>query len=203
MKINFKYKSTKYVIRKEDFLEQIEAYYGKKYFFRKVDMGEYVADVVVSNNKIKDLKFVGEDLIYYSAIMKNGFTINFSRDEVNTSNDFLQAKIIENGLVVLEMPHYNYLSIVSGYSTYIQEKSINVDPEEHADVLINKLQKIWKKPIKEIVCLINSNMSERVYNGDIEYSVGSQRYKTTDRLVYKSGKYKFAYIPDRQIAIIM
>ena len=203
MKINFKYKSTKYVIRNFDFIEQISKHYKKQYFMRNVDMGEYVANILVSDNNIKEIVYIGEDLSYYAITYKNGMKTTKTKEEILNSTDFLQAKTIENNLVVLEMPHYNYLSIISGYSVYTQEKSIMIDLDKDVNVLISKLQKIFRKEIVKVVNAIGCKATERVYNGDIEYLINGKRYKTTDRLIYKSCGYKYVYIPDNKSVLII
>lgn len=203
MKISFKYKSIKYVIRDTDFIEQISKYYKKQYFMRNVDMGEYVANILVSDNNIKKINYVGEELVYYSILYKNGMQTTKSKDEIINGKDFLQAKIIENNLIVLEMPHYNYLSIISGYSVYTQEKTITIDLENNANILINKLQKIFRQEIIGIINCIDERVSERVYNGDIEYIVNGKKYSSTDRLTYKSCGYKYVYIPDMKKILII
>ena len=203
MKINFKYKSTKYVIRNYDFIEQISKHYNKQYFMRNVDMGEYVANILVSDNNIKEIIYVGKDLVYYNIIYKNGMKTTKSKGEIVGSTDFLQAKTIENNLVVLEMPHYNYLSIISGYSVYTQEKNITIDLEKDVNILITKLQKIFRKEIIKVVNAIGAKVTERVYNGDIEYSINGKKYKTTDRLIYKSCEYKYIYVPDTKTVLII
>ena len=165
-------------------------------------MGECIANIFVSDNNIKEIAYIGDELAYYSILYKNGMKTTKSRSEVINNPDFLQAKIIENNLVVLEMPHYNYLSIISGYSIFSQEKNIIIDLEKDVNVLINKLQKIFRAEIIKVVNAIGCNVNERVYNGDIEYSVGGKKYKTSDKMTYKSYGYKYAYIPEFKSVLI-
>ena len=203
MEITFKYKSTKYVIRKSDFLEQLSAYYKRKYYLQHINMGEYIADIFVSDKNIVDIEYVGTDLIYYKITYKNGTKTTISKEELDYNPDFVEAKIIENDLVVLEMPHYNYLNIISGYSILSQDKTITIDLDKDINLLINKLQKVFRKEINGVINGIDCNIRESVYDGDIEYRVGSKKYRSTDKLVYKSGNYKYAYIPSDKIVIIM
>lgn len=203
MQIDFKYKSNKYVIRMSDFIVQISKFYNRNYYLRHIDMGEYTADIFVSDDNIKTIEYVGTDLIYYALTFKNGMKTNKSKDDIINNPDFLEAKIIENNLIVLEMPHYNYLPIISGYSVLTQEKKLRIDPDENQKLLINKLQKIFKKEILEIKNFIYEDYKERVYNGDIEYYINSKRYKTTDRLIYKSCGYNYVYVPAEKTVLII
>lgn len=203
MKINFSYKSTKYVIRRDDFLEQIGKHFNKKYFYRSIDMGIYIADIFVTDNSIKTIEYVGEELSYYKITYKNGMQTSFTKNMVVDNPDFLQAKIIENNLVVLEMPHYNYLSFISGYSVYTQDKTIIIDLENNPEILIEKLQKIFRQEIVKITVCIDTPVNERVYNGDIELTINGKKYKTTDKLIYTSNNYKYVYIPDKKTVLIL
>lgn len=203
MQIDFKYKSNKYVIRMSDFIAQISKFYNRNYHLRHIDMGEYIADIFVSDENIKTIEYIGTDLIYYTITLKNGIKINKSKDDILNNPDFLEAKIIEKNLVVLEMPHYNYLPIISGYSVLTQEKKLRVDPDENQKLLIRKLQKIFKREILEIKNFIYEDYKERVYNGDIEYYINSKKYKSTDRLIYRSCGYIYVYVPAEKIVFII
>ena len=203
MLIKFKYKSSKYVVKKGDFLYQISKLYNKKYYQQNIDMGAYIANIFVSDKNIASIEYVGSDLIYYRIKYKNGNYTTITKDELENNNDFIEAKIIEDDLVVLKMPHYNYLDILSGYSLITQSKTVNISIPEDVDILIEKLEKIFRKEIVSVVDTTPYNVKECVYNGDIEYKFNGYSLKTNDRLIYQSGGYKFACIEDRKLVLII
>ena len=203
MQINFKYKSSKYVIRKGDFLSQISNLYNKKYYQQNIDMGAYTANIFVSDKNIANIEYVGSDLIYYRIKYKNGNITTITKEHLENNSDFVEAKIIDGELIVLKMPHYDYLNIISGYSLITQSKTINISLPDDEDVLIEKLEKIFRKEIISIADTSQHEVKECVYNGDIEYRFNRYRFKTNGKLIYQSGGYKFAYIPDNKLVLIV
>lgn len=203
MQFNFTYKFLRYVISKGEFLKQINAKYGKQYVLKNVDMGDYVANVFVSDNEIKDIEYVGDDLIYYRITYKNNLRTNIPRKEVEGGTDFLQAKIIDNNLVVLETPHYNYMSFITGYGTYTDDRHVIIDFPKDKELLRTSLERIFRKEVVDVYDFTTANVSERVYNGDITYNCNGYKYKSNDKLVYKTRYYKFVYIPDKKLALIL
>lgn len=203
MQINFKYKSSKYVIRKGDFLAQISSLYSKKYYLQNIDMGAYTANIFVSDKNISNIEYVGSDLIYYRIKYKNGNLTTITKEQLLNNTDFIEAKIIDGDLIVLKMPHYDYLDVISGYSLITQSKTVNISLPEDVDVLIEKLEKIFRKEIISVMDTTTYDVKEGVYNGDIEYRFNGYRFKTNDKLIYQSGGYKFAYIPENKFVLII
>jgi len=204
MKINFKYNSNKRVIKIEDFLEQFKTLYGKKYYLKKIDMGEYEATMFVSNNHVVNLEYTGNDLMYYKISFNNQLPTTLAKSQIKNNPDFVEAKLIENeSLVVLQMEHYNYIPLITEYFTYSEQKSIIFDTEKDVDIICQRLSKIWMKPVSGILDYSKFDYSQDVYNGEIIINIDNKKYKTFEKNIYKTDGYTFVYIPSQAISLIL
>ena len=203
MVFNFDYKYLRYVISKGEFLKQLNSKFGKQYVLKSINMGDYVGHIFVSNNEIKEIEYVGEELIYYRVTYKNDIQTNISKNEILQGTDYLPAKLIDNNLVVLETQNYNYMPFITGYGTYSEKRHVIIDFPKDKEMLKTNLRKIFRKEVDEILDLTEKSVTERVYNGDITYGLNGHKYKTTDKLIYKTRDYKFAYIPDKKLVLIV
>jgi uncharacterized protein YsxB (DUF464 family) len=204
MKLKFSYTSSKRVIKKEDFISQLEEIYNKKYFLKKIDMGEYETTVFVTNNHIREITYEGTDLIYYRISFDNNLPTTLSEERTRNNPDFIEVKLIENeSLVVLETETYNYAPMIKEYFTYKENKTIVFDPEKDLDIICRKLSKIWRNPIKKIINYSNYKYLEDVYNGEITITVNNLKYRTLDKYIYKTEGYVYGYIPEESICVML
>lgn len=204
MKIKFTYRHIKRVIKTEDFLEQLSILYNNKYYLKIVDMGEYENTIFVNNEHIIKIEYTGNDLMYYKIYFDNNLPTTIAKHKLPNNPDFIEVKLIENeSLVVLERKDYNYIPLIKGYFNYYEDKTITFDTEKDIDIMCQRLEKLWLKPVINCIDLTNYFYTENVYNGEITFFINNKKYKTNETNVYKTDGNIFVYVPLEEIALIL